>query len=513
MTAGRVLPPLAALAAGAATVFAFAPFDLGVLPFATLAVLFWLWQYAPTARAAAWLGFAFGIGLFGAGVSWLYVAIRTFGGMPAPLAALAIGCLVAYLALWPAAAGWLAARVAAPGSFARVLAAAGAFTLAEWLRGTVFTGFPWLATGYAQVPGGALAAFAPVGGIFLVSLAVALVAALVSEAFGAIGRAAQRELALLALAAAALFVAGSALRAVAWTHPAGAPLAVSLVQGNVAEDDKFDPGFRQATFDRYLKLVAASRGRLVVLPESSFPMFSDEIPDDVLLSLIRTAIARDGDVLAGMFTALPPRAGQREPRVYNTVVALGASDLQFYRKHHLVPFGEAIPFESIVRPLMDSVLAIPLAGQARGSASQPPLFVAGHHVAVDICYEDAFGGEMIASARRADLLVNVTNDAWYGHSIAARQHNQIAAARALESGRPMLRATNTGITSAIGTDGRVIAELPWFTTGILEVSVRGYAGETPYLKIGDSLALVLALVLVAGAAAGRIGRESRASAR
>jgi len=513
MTAGRALPPLLALAAGAATVFAFEPFHLGILPFATLAVLFWQWQYAPTARSAAWLGFAFGVGVFGAGVSWLYVAIRTFGGMPAPLAALAIGCLVVYLALWPAAAGWVAVRAGAPGSFTRVVAAAGAFTLAEWLRGTVFTGFPWLATGYAQVPDGALAGFAPVGGVYLVSLAVALVAALIAETFGAIERAAQRELALLALAAAALFVAGAALRTVAWTHPQGAPLAVSLVQGNVPEDDKFDPGLRKATFDRYLSLVATSRGRLVVLPESSFPMFSDEIPDDVLLSLIRTGIARDGDVLAGMFTALPPLSGQREPRVYNTVVALGASELQFYRKHHLVPFGEAIPFASVVQPLMDSVLAIPLAGQARGSASQPPLAVAGHRVAVDICYEDAFGGEMIASARRADLLVNVTNDAWYGHSIAARQHNQIAATRALESGRPMLRATNTGITSAIGVDGRVIAELPWFTTGVLEVSVRGYVGDTPYLRIGDILALALAALLIVGAAAATIRRGGRAPTR
>ncbi|HEX7327463.1 MAG TPA: apolipoprotein N-acyltransferase [Casimicrobiaceae bacterium] len=513
MTARRVLPPLLALVAGAATVFAFAPFGLGLLPYATLAVLFWQWQYAPSAKRAAWLGFAFGVGLFGAGVSWLYVAIRSFGGMPAPLAALAIACLVAYLALWPAAAGWLAARLAAPGSFARVIGAAGAFTLAEWLRGTVFTGFPWLATGYAQIPDGTLAGFAPVGGIFLVSLAVALVAALIAQAFGAIERAAQRELVLLAVAAAVLFGAGALMRTVAWTHPVGAPLAVSLVQGNVPEDDKFDPEFRKATFARYLHLVDSSRGRLVVLPESSFPMFSDEIPDDVLLSLLRTAIARDGDVLAGMFTALPPLAGSREPRVYNTVVALGASDLQFYRKHHLVPFGEAIPFESIVRPLMDSMLAIPLAGQARGSATQPPLFVAGHHVAVDICYEDAFGGEMIASAREADLLVNVTNDAWYGHSIAARQHNQIAAARALEAGRPMLRATNTGITSAIGTDGRVIAELPWFTTGVLEVSVRGYDGETPYLRAGDVPALVLSALFVALAAAAGLRRRVRGPAR
>lgn len=499
MTAPRALILALALAAGAATVLAFAPFGLRILPFATLAVLFALWREAASPRDAALTGFAFGVGLFGTGVSWLYIAIRDFGGMKAPIAAIAIGCLIAYLALWPALAGWVAARLTPSKSLARVAAAAGAFVLAEWLRGTVFTGFPWLATGYTQVPDGALAGFAPVGGIYLVSLAVAVVAALVAQAFDTIARKARSELALLAVIAALLLVAGRVLDGIAWTRRVGAPLAVSLVQGNVLQDEKFDPAFRRTTFERYLRLVGESRGRLVVLPESSFPMFSSEIPDEVLLSLIRTAIARDGDVLAGMFTALPPLPGQSQPRVYNTVVALGANDLQFYRKHHLVPFGEAIPFEHVVGPLMDRILAIPLAGQARGDALQPPLLVAGHRVAVDICYEDAFGDEMIASARRADLLVNVTNDAWYGHSIAARQHNQIAAARALESGRPMLRATNTGITSAIGVDGRVIAELPWFTTGVLEVSISGYRGETPYLRVGDWLALALSGLLIAAA--------------
>ncbi|MGH8802990.1 MAG: apolipoprotein N-acyltransferase, partial [Casimicrobiaceae bacterium] len=168
MTARRALAPVFALAAGAATVFAFAPFGLRVLPYATFAVLFWQWQEAASPRDAARIGFAFGVGLFATGVSWLYVAIRTFGGMPAPLAATAIACLIAYLALWPALAGWLTARLTARHSFARVVAAAGAFTLAEWLRGTVFTGFPWLATGYAQIPDGALAGFAPVGGVYLV---------------------------------------------------------------------------------------------------------------------------------------------------------------------------------------------------------------------------------------------------------------------------------------------------------------------------------------------------------
>lgn len=496
MTRGRAVALAAAAAAGAATVFAFAPFGIGGVAVATLAVLFWQWQREATARGAASTGFAFGLGLFGAGTSWLYIAIVTFGGMPAPLAFVAIAVLTAYLAGWPALAGWIAARLTPARSWPRLFVAAGAFTSAEWLRGYVFTGFPWLAIGYSQVPDGIVRGYAPVGGVYLVTLALTLVAALIAYFADSLSESGRRMPWAVAGVVLAVAGAGNALSHIEWTRPSGSPLAVSLVQGNVMQNLKFDPQFRADTYDRYLRLVGQSRGRLIVLPESAFPVFSDEVPDAVLLSLIRTANARDGDVLLGLFTAEAPEPGSDEPRYYNTVVALGTSELQFYRKHHLVPFGETIPLKPVVGWLMRSVLAIPLADQSRGSASQPALAVAGERVAVDICYEDAFGAELIHSARDAHLLVNVTNDAWYGHSIAALQHEQIAAMRALEFGRPMLRATNTGITSAIGGDGREIARLPWFTTGVLEVVVTGRTGETPYVRIGDAGVLLLCALLI-----------------
>ncbi|HEY7788631.1 MAG TPA: apolipoprotein N-acyltransferase [Casimicrobiaceae bacterium] len=496
MTLAHGLSLALAAAAGACTVFAFAPFRISGLVFVTVTLLFWQWQHAKTPWQAAMLGFAFGVGLFAAGASWLTVALVSFGGMPLWLALAAIAILVAYLGLWPAAAGYLAARMAPPGSWTRMIVAAGAFTAAEWVRSYLFTGFPWLALGYSQVPDGLVRGYAPAGGVYLVTLVVTLGAALIVRFVDAMAENGRRASWTAAASALALVVAGIALSRIEWTRPSGAPLPVSLVQGNVLQDIKFDPRFRASTFDHYLRLVDQSRGRLIVLPESAFPVFSDEVPDAVLLSLIRTASARGADVLLGLFTALPPEPGSDEPRYYNTVVALGASDLQFYRKHHLVPFGESIPLKPVLGWFMRSVLHIPLADQARGGAKQPALLVAGERVAVDICYEDAFGSELIHGARDAHLLVNVTNDAWYGHSIAAEQHNQIAAMRALELGRPMLRATNTGITSAIGQDGREIARLPWFTTGILEVTVAGRTGETPYLRVGDSLVLILCAVLI-----------------
>jgi apolipoprotein N-acyltransferase len=416
--------------------------------------------------------------------------------MPAWLAFIAIAVLTAYLALWPAAAGWLAVRLAPRESFSRLLIAVGGLTLGEWIRGYLFTGFPWLALGYTQVPGGLVPGYAPLGGVYLVTLVLALVAALAAYLAEALARDARRTVAATAAGVAALIGIGDTASRVEWTRPSGAPLPVSLVQGNVLQELKFDPQFRASTFDRYLRLVEESRGRLVVLPESAFPMFSDEVPDTVLLSLIRMASARNGDVLLGLFTAEPPEPGSDEPRYFNTVVALGDSDLQFYRKNHLVPFGETIPLKPIIGWFVRAVLQIPLADQARGGATQPALTVAGLRVAVNICYEDAFGAELIHGAREAQLLVNVTNDAWYGRSIAAEQHNQIAAMRALELGRPMLRATNTGITSAIGHDGREIARLPWFTTGVLEVAVAGREGATPYLRFGDLPALALSVLAI-----------------
>ncbi len=493
------LPHSLAFAAGIFAVAAFAPFHWTVATPAALAILFLLWQHAATPRTAAGIGFAFGMGIFGAGTSWVFVALENFGGMPGPIAVVATTGFVAYLALWPALAGWVVARTNAVGSPWRLVAAAAAWPLAEWLRGYVFTGFPWLAVGYAELlPDRVLplAAFATIGGVFLVSLAVAACAAAVAAIIDALTDA-RRSVAIGALALIAVIViTGAMVARHEWTTAIGEPVAISLVQGNVSQEQKFDPSFRQTNFDRYVDLVRLSRGRIVVLPESTFPQFADEIPGDVFLRLADTMRAREGNVLVGLFIAEPPLGKDDDERIHNSVVSVGLTAPQVYQKHHLVPFGELIPLKAVTGWFINRVLNIPLADQTPGPPLQPAFTIAGQRLAVNICYEDVFGGELIEAARNATLLVNVTNDAWYGRSIAARQHNQIAQMRALETGRPMLRATNTGITSAIGHDGLVLLELPWFTQGILEVEIAGRTGETPYMRMGDALVLALALLLL-----------------
>jgi apolipoprotein N-acyltransferase len=486
-----------AAAAGALSVLGYAPFGVPALPIIALSLLFVLWHRSQTPRAAAALGFAFGLGVFGAGVSWVFIALSGFGEMPPVLAGIATAGFVAYLALWPALAGWVSARVTAPVTSMRLVACAGAWTATEWLRGYVFTGMPWLSLGYSQWPGSPLAGYAPVGGVFMVSLAGALVAACIAWAVEGLALGRARAAVAAVLLVAGIAAGGFVLARVEWTLPKGTPLSVSLVQGNVAQDVKFDRAFRERTFELYQGLVARTRGRLVVLPESAFPMFADQVPEPVFVDLARQGAARAGLVLLGLFTAEPPLPGGRDERYYNTVAALGADQVTLYRKRHLVPFGESIPLKAFIGPVINSVLAIPLADQTAGPADQPAFELAGHRIAVNICYEDAFGSELIDAARDADILVNVTNDAWYGRSIAAWQHNQIAAMRALELGRPMLRATNTGITSAIDARGREYARLPWFTRGVLDLDVQGHAGLTPYARAGDVPALALATALVA----------------
>jgi apolipoprotein N-acyltransferase len=496
----RALSIPAALLLGAATVLGFAPFAVATLPFLTLAGLFALWLHAPTPRRAAVLGFAFGAGLFGAGVSWVYIALSSFGDMPEALAAIATAGFVAYLALYPTLAGWLCAYLTPAGSRARLILAPAAWSLCEWLRGWMLSGFGWLDAGYAQM-GGLLQGYAPIGGVLLIGLAMAMVAALIVYAL----RALDPFRPLTVSAAVAMIVAiaagAQAFDRLEWSTPAGAPIAVSLVQGNIDQAQKFDRAYLDATFDVYAELVRSTKGRLIVLPESALPVFADEVAPEYVEMLRDAARQRGGDLLVGLFFFEPRAAGEDEDHYFNSVVSVGSAPAQRYSKHHLVPFGETIPGKAVFGWFIRSVLAIPLADQTPGPAYQEPFAVAGQKAAVNICYEDAFGAELARRADEATLFVNVTNDAWYGRSIAAEQHAQIAAMRALETARPMLRATNTGITSIIDHRGREVARLPWFTRGVLEGSIAGRRGTTPYVRFGDAPTVCLALLLAAAALA------------
>ncbi len=461
-------------------VLAFAPFEALPVALVALAALTHLWITAKSPRAAAWIGFVFGMGMFLAGVSWVYISLHRFGAMAAPLAGVATLGFCVVLSAYPALAGYVQAKLRAGTAVRAALVIPACWVLAEWLRATLFTGFPWLTLGSAA-PGTPLAGYAPLAGVYGASLVLAVGAGLLWCV--ALGQARWRA----AAAFAVLGVAGVAATGIEWTEPEGAPVTASVLQGNVPQDLKFDPQRYARTLETYARLADGSRARLIVLPETAVPRMLDSVDPAYLARLEAVAKRNGGDLLLGV----PVRTAPRE--YFNAVLTLGTAPRQLYYKWHLVPFGEFVPwgFGWVVR-----VLAIPLADFSRGPARPQPLAVAGQRVAVNICYEDAYGAEILRQLPEATLLVNVSNVAWFGDSLAPAQHLQIARARALETGRAHLAATNSGLTAAIGRDGRVLARLAPFTEGRLDVEVQGYAGATPYVRTGDWPALGLcALVL------------------
>ncbi len=476
-----------ALLAGGTSVLAYAPFELAPLALVSLAVLFALLgpcsprQQADEGRARRALhgfsiGFAWGLGAMLAGVSWLYIALHRFGGMSMPLAAFAVLLFCAGMALHAGMAGALFAtlRRGAPWRDAAVFAAV--WLLSEWLRGWLFTGFPWLASGYSQSPPSPLAGFAPVLGVYGVGGLLALAAAWACQSV--LGRRGGPLLAVLAL-----LVAGAALRQVAWTEAVGAPVKLALLQTNIEQGLKWRPEMLQRWLDVNVAMLRDNPAEIVVLPETTLPLLVEYLPPGYLDELRRVAADNGGDVILGTFVR--NEAGN----IFNAAISLGRSAAGYYAKQHLVPFGEYSP------PLFRwfyELVNIPMADQTRGPERQPPMLLAGQKVAVNICYEDAFGEELIRSLPEATLMLNISNLAWYGDSLAQPQHLQIARLRALETGRPMLRSTNTGMTALVMPDGAVEAVLPAFQAAALRVEVRGYQGLTPYARWGNGLAVGLA---------------------
>ena len=505
------LPRAKALAlaafAGAVTVLGFAPFYLFALPVVTLAVLIVLWRRAAGRRAAARIGFSFGLGYFLTGVSWVYVSLHDFGAMPAPLAGILTLLFCAYLALYPAVTGWIYYVLGPRSALATLVALPALWTLAEWLRGWLFTGFPWIALGYSQIPASPLAGYVPVLGIYVASLATVLTAGAIAtlwERWKYEGpssftlhpsRTPLRRLRFLLhpspFILAALLAGGYALQQLDWTTPEGEPIVVSLLQGNIPQEMKWRDDKIGATLDKYRRLVDSSNARLIVLPETALPLFLHDVPQYYLNGFASHARSNSGDVLIGV----PERSDRRD--YFNSVLSFGAAPTQTYRKSHLVPFGEFVPLKPVFGWFLE-VVQIPLLDFARGAETQQPLAVAGQRVAVNICYEDAFGAEIIRQLPQATLLANVSNVAWFGRSIAPQQHLQISQARALETGRYMLRATNTGMTAIIDPYGRARKVAPEFTESILTGVVQGRAGATPYVRWGNTPIVALALLLALG---------------
>jgi apolipoprotein N-acyltransferase len=471
---------------GAMCVIGFAPFYLYPASLLSLIGLFYFLHQVSTPKQAALYGFAYGLGLFTTGIYWIYISLHDFGNMPAIAAGLATFLLCAFMALFPALVGAISVKISKAQSSQLLIAFPVIWALADWTRSWIFTGFPWLTMGYSQVPHSPLAGYMPIIGVYGVSMMTVFIASLIG--FWLVKKPVlfnwkRNAIALLVL----IWIAGSLLKLVEWTTPTSKPISVALLQGNISQDLKWNPDIAERTLSQYLQMAEASQAKLIIMPETALPVLSSEIPAELTTRLQQLATRNQGAVLTGLI--------ERENGEYfNSMLSISNTTPEVYRKSHLVPFGEFIPLKVAFGWIYRDLLNMPLSDLSRGSIHQQPMRIAGEKVAINICYEDVFGEEIIRQLPAATLLVNASNDAWYGQSNAAHQHMQFSQARALETGRTVLRATNTGATAIIDPHGNVLAHAPHFTETTLNGMAQGYSGSTPYVRWGNWLFLAISFI-------------------
>ncbi len=489
----RLIPPrfawLAAILAGALLPAALAPIDIPAADLIAIALLFFLVHRARVAQAF-WLGWWFGLGKYGAGVSWVYVSIHDYGPAPPWLAGGLVVLFVASLALFPALMTAMYAGLASRwrrgvGMLRAGLVFAACWVVFEWLLTWVLTGFPWLYAGYAHLRD-PLANLAPLGGVLLVGLAAAVSAVAFVAAAMERGRARVRGLVIALLP----WLIGTALMPVEWVQQGDAH-RVALVQGNIPQDQKWLRENVGPTLERYARLSAPHwQTGLVIWPEAAITLFEHQA-DGYLEAMAARARADRATLVLGLPAA--ERNAEGEFEFFNTARAIGDGAGR-YVKRRLVPFGEYVPLERYLRGLI-AFFDLPMSRAVSGAEHQGLLEAGDLRLAMAICYEIVYPNLVRVGAEAADALVTISNDAWFGRSMGPHQHMQMAQMRAIENGRWLLRATNSGVTAIVDANGRITAQLPQFEAAALTGEFHSMTGTTPYTRLGDAPVLVLLLVL------------------
>ena len=463
---------------------AFAPFGVSILAVVSIGYLFILCLTQPT-KIIVQCYFCFGLILFVAGLYWLYISIHTVSGGPIWLAILLIVILSVFMALYYALAGYLISisyTKFQSQSLTLLIIAPSIWVLIEWLRGWLLSGFPWFSVGYSQT-NTYLSNWAPIGGIYMVSWICGICAGLVALIY--LGK---REKGYKAAAALITIIIFSLLLGMfSWTQSTGEKFTVSLVQGGIQQERKWLPGEFSKTLDLYKSsLITSNKSDLVVWPEVAIPSIASNV-ESYLDDLKK--VVKENQIQMLLFGILTSDKTSGEIR--NSMMAIGSSDV-VYHKRHLLPFGEYFPVPDLIRSWLQS-MGLPNRDIQRGDTIQDMPQLSNILIAPSICYEDIFGSELLGYFPEANLLVNITNNAWFGKSFASEQHFQMSIMRAIESGRYLLRATNTGVTAIVEPNGTV-ERAQSFKYSILSGTIEPMIGNTPYTKYGNSLIVILLIL-------------------
>ena len=478
---------LLAFLAGASLTCAFAPYHLWPLAMLAPLILLWSWENA-SPRRAAWRGGLFGLGLFGTGIYWIFISLHSYGHAPSAFAALATLLVVLLMALYPSMVGWLLVRLTPDAGAIRWLVLFPAlWSVLDWLRSWLFTGFPWLAIGYSQIDA-PLGQLAPYLGVLGVGWAVIFSSGLIwTMAQYRTGRWLAGGGLLL------LWVTAWGLGKLTWVEAVGTPLRIAIIQGNIAQDQKWQADFLDSTLERYVRLSLAEHGQsqVIIWPETAIPIFYEQARN--FIGALANRAQQDGvDYVAGIPT------GSWETKIFRNSVAKIGADLQFYHKRRLLPFGEYLPLRTLFM-FFRTWVKIPMADFTPGADEQPLLTAGGQAVGVSICFEAVFAEEIRHALPQATWLINVSNDAWFQDSSAPHQHLQIARMRALESARYMARATNTGISAIIDAQGKIVQRGAQFVEEVVRGTVQPLRGRTPYMRIGDlPLVILMGILIILG---------------
>lgn len=480
---------IVALVLGAVTTLAFAPYEIFPLAVFTPAGLLAMWLNV-TSKRAFWLGFLFGIGLFGAGVYWVYISIHDVGGVPALIAGLITCGMITVLSLYPGCVGYLLNRYFPENNTHKLLCAFPAiWVFSEIVRCWLFTGFPWLFLGYSQT-NSPLHGYAPIFSVYGVSLAVTLTSALLVSAFLQLKQEHYRALYYRLFALISIWIIGGLLCLIPWTTPQGNPIQIGMVQGDIPQTLKWSPEHLQLSFDRYIDLTKPLWGKdkIIIWPEAAIPMPLQDITN-FINALDKQAKETNTHLILGIPIQSPKGDGY-----YNAIISVGA-ERNVYLKRLLVPFGEYTPFASILQNTL-KILNLPLPEGARGSHNQKPFIVDGIKIIPSICYEIAYPELMLTNDPTTGLLLTVSNDAWFGKSNAQAQHLQMAAMRAQELQRPLVFVSNDGITATITPNGKIANAAPSFQATVLHGTVQPTTGLTPWMRNGtDPITIILLCLL------------------